>query len=152
RVQGLALLEQRSRWKPRGRAGGYRSRASNSADNAVPPPRSGGGWPAAAKRRRVGWGLFPRTRSMRPEPHPARCARHPPLALEGQAMTARDLILSSIRRSLGVTGAEAPRRKAVEDRLTQHPAGIVPARGNLPPAERLALFRTMVAAAAGTIE
>ena len=67
-------------------------------------------------------------------------------------MTARDLILSSIRRSLGVTGAEAPRRKAVEDRLTQHPAGIVPARGNLPPAERLALFRTMVEAAAGTIE
>ena len=67
-------------------------------------------------------------------------------------MTARDLILSSIRRSLGVTGAEAPRRKAVEDRLTQHPTGIVPARGNLPPAERLALFRTMVEAAAGTIE
>ena len=34
-------------------------------------------------------------------------------------MTARDLILSSIRRSLGVTGAEAPRRKAVEDRLSR---------------------------------
>jgi hypothetical protein len=43
-------------------------------------------------------------------------------------MTARDLIFSSIRRSLGVSGKEATRRKTVADRLAQHPAGIVPAR------------------------
>jgi L-lactate dehydrogenase complex protein LldG len=66
-------------------------------------------------------------------------------------MSARDLILGSIRRSLGVSGGEAPRRKTVDDRLAQHPAGIVPARGQLAPKERLALFRAMVATAAGTI-
>lgn len=66
-------------------------------------------------------------------------------------MSARDLIFGSIRRSLGVSGSEAPRRKTVDDRLAQHPAGIVPARGQLAPRERLALFRAMVEAAAGTI-
>jgi L-lactate dehydrogenase complex protein LldG len=65
---------------------------------------------------------------------------------------ARDLILASIRRSLGVSGHEAPRRKAVDDRLAQHPAGIVPARGQLAPKERLALFRAMVEAAVGSVE
>jgi L-lactate dehydrogenase complex protein LldG len=67
-------------------------------------------------------------------------------------MTPRDIILASIRRSLGVTGQEAPRRKAVADRLKEHPRGVVPARGQLPPAARLALFRAMVEAAAGTVE
>jgi L-lactate dehydrogenase complex protein LldG len=67
-------------------------------------------------------------------------------------VSARDLIFGSIRRSLGVSGHEAPRRKAVDDRLAQHPQGLVPARGQLPPKERLALFRAMVEAAAGSIE
>jgi L-lactate dehydrogenase complex protein LldG len=67
-------------------------------------------------------------------------------------MTARDTILASIRRSLGVSGREAPRRKAVADRLREHPSGIVPARGKLAPKERAELFRRMVEAAAGTIE
>jgi L-lactate dehydrogenase complex protein LldG len=67
-------------------------------------------------------------------------------------MAARDLIFGSIRRSLGVSGKEATRRKTVADRLAQHPAGIVPARGQLPAQERLALFRTMVEAANGSVE
>jgi L-lactate dehydrogenase complex protein LldG len=67
-------------------------------------------------------------------------------------MSARDLIFASIRRSLGVNGHEAPRRKAVTDRLAQHPAGVVPARGQLAAKERLALFRAMVEAAAGSVE
>jgi L-lactate dehydrogenase complex protein LldG len=67
-------------------------------------------------------------------------------------MTARDLIFGSIRRSLGVSGKEATRRKTVADRLAQHPAGIVPARGQLAAKERLALFRTMVEAANGSVE
>ena len=67
-------------------------------------------------------------------------------------MTPRDLILATIRRSLGVTGAEAPRRLAVETRLAGHPRGIVPARGALPPAARLDLFVKMVEGAAGTVE
>jgi len=67
-------------------------------------------------------------------------------------MSARDLIFGSIRRSLGVSGKEATRRKAVSDRLAQHPPGIVPARGQLPANERLALFRAMVEAANGSVE
>src|SRR5215831_12927908 len=66
-------------------------------------------------------------------------------------MSARDLIFGSIRRSLGVSGKEATRRKAVADRLAQHPAGIVPARGQLAAKERLALFRAMVEAANGSV-
>jgi L-lactate dehydrogenase complex protein LldG len=67
-------------------------------------------------------------------------------------MTARDLILATVRRSLGVTGTEAPRRLEVATRLDGHPTGIVPARGQLPPAARLDLFARMVEAAAGTLE
>jgi L-lactate dehydrogenase complex protein LldG len=66
--------------------------------------------------------------------------------------TARDTMLASIRASLGVTGQEATRRKEVGDRLNEHPRGVIPARGQLPPAERLALLRAMVEAAAGTME
>src|SRR5947207_13799489 len=71
---------------------------------------------------------------------------------ENRAMTARDTILASIRRSLGVSGREAPRRKAVADRLREHPVGVVPARGKLAPKARAELFRVMVEAAAGSIE
>src|SRR5260370_31968625 len=67
-------------------------------------------------------------------------------------MSARDTILASIRRSLGVSGREAPRRKAVADRLREHPEGVVPARGKLAPKARAELFRVMVEAAAGSIE
>lgn len=67
-------------------------------------------------------------------------------------MTPRDIILATVRRSLGVTGAEAPRRLEVATRLAGHPAGIVPKRGQLPPARRVDLFVRMVEAAAGTAE
>jgi len=67
-------------------------------------------------------------------------------------MTARELILATIRRSLGVTGAETTRRLEVATRLSGHPPGVVPARGQLPPAARLDLFTRMVNAAAATVE
>jgi L-lactate dehydrogenase complex protein LldG len=67
-------------------------------------------------------------------------------------MSARDLIIGSIRRSLGVSGKEATRRKSVGDRLAQHPVGVVPARGQLAAQERVALFRTMVEAANGSVD
>jgi L-lactate dehydrogenase complex protein LldG len=67
-------------------------------------------------------------------------------------VTPRELILATIRRSLGVTGAEAPRRLEVATRLAGHPRGVVPARGRLAPAARLDLFARMVKAAAGTVE
>ena len=66
-------------------------------------------------------------------------------------MSARDLVFAAIRRSLGVTGQEAPRRHAVSTRIAGHPLGVVPARGHLPEAERIALFATMHECAAGTL-
>jgi L-lactate dehydrogenase complex protein LldG len=46
-------------------------------------------------------------------------------------VTPRDIILATVRRSLGVTGEEAPRRLEVATRLAGHPSGIVPQRGQL---------------------
>ena len=64
------------------------------------------------------------------------------------AMSARD-IFAKIRRSLGVTGEEAPRRAAC-GAARRAPRNLVPARGQVP-AERVALFRRMVEEAAGTV-
>jgi len=69
----------------------------------------------------------------------------------GPSMSARDQVLGAIRRSLGVTGTEAPRRREVADRITGHPRGIVPARGQGAPQERLDLFARMVEQAAGSV-
>jgi len=56
-------------------------------------------------------------------------------------VSAREAVLAAIRRSLDVTGAEAPRRLAVAERLAGAPSGIVPARGQGDPAARAATFR-----------
>ena len=56
-------------------------------------------------------------------------------------MSAREDILSNIRRSLGVTGREAPRVSAVQERLRTAPRGVMPLRGQVSGAERVALFR-----------
>ena len=66
-------------------------------------------------------------------------------------MSARDQILGAIRRSLGVTGNEAPRRKSVTDRMTSHPRGVIPQRGQVAPQERLDLFVRMIELAAGSV-
>ena len=67
-------------------------------------------------------------------------------------MNGRDLVLGSIRRSLGVSGTEAPRRTVTGERLARHPRGVVPARGAEPPRKRLSLFRDMLAEANGSTE
>jgi L-lactate dehydrogenase complex protein LldG len=56
-------------------------------------------------------------------------------------MNARKAILANIRRSLGVTGAEAPRLFEVERRLAEAPAGVVPQRGQGDLAARAATFK-----------
>ena len=58
-------------------------------------------------------------------------------------MSTREAVFAKIRRSLGVTGAEPARNATVDNRLRTRPRGIVPARGALPDAERLALFTRM---------
>jgi len=67
-------------------------------------------------------------------------------------MSARATLFASIRRSLGVTGDEPARRAAVAARIEQHPRGVIPARGQLPPQERVRLFTQMVEAANGSAE
>ncbi len=64
----------------------------------------------------------------------------------------RDLVLGSIRRSLGVSGTESTRRHVTGERLARHPRGIVPERGAQPPRRRLNLFRAMLAEANGSTE
>jgi L-lactate dehydrogenase complex protein LldG len=71
--------------------------------------------------------------------------------LREEIMTSRDTLFASIRKSLGVSGDEPARRDAVANRITQHPRGVIPARGQLPPAERVKLFAEMVQAAAGSV-
>ena len=67
-------------------------------------------------------------------------------------MSARSTLFASIRASLGVTGAEPARRAAVAERLANHPRGVIPARGQLAPQERVKLFAQMVEAANGSAE
>jgi len=56
-------------------------------------------------------------------------------------LSARDEVLATIRRSLGVNGKEAPRRAAVDERMARAPRGVIPARGQLARADMIALFR-----------
>jgi L-lactate dehydrogenase complex protein LldG len=65
--------------------------------------------------------------------------------------TARDDILSSIRRSLGVSGGERTRRQIVAERLGQAPKGIIPARGQVAGEELVEVFRTQAEAALATV-
>ncbi len=55
-------------------------------------------------------------------------------------MTARDTILSKIRKARASGADDGPRRAAVSDRLRLHPTGIVPARGSVDAEARVALF------------
>jgi L-lactate dehydrogenase complex protein LldG len=68
-----------------------------------------------------------------------------------RAMSARDEILAAVRRSLHVTGEEAPRRAAVEARLAQGPAGIIPERGQGEAGKRAATFREEAALAQASL-
>jgi L-lactate dehydrogenase complex protein LldG len=62
-------------------------------------------------------------------------------------MSARDEIFASIRRSLHVNGAEAPRRAAVADRLARTPSGIIPERAK----GGLATFKSEALRSAATL-
>lgn len=67
-------------------------------------------------------------------------------------MTARDTILSTIRRSLHAAGDEAGRRRAVEERLGQAPVGLVPKRAQLPHDEQVKLFLEMARSVDATVD
>src|SRR5690606_14707026 len=87
---------------------------------------------------------------------PGASGRHLPgalaaLAKGAQGMSARDEILASIRRSLGVKGSETIRRQIAADRLERAPRGEIPARGQVSGEERLALFRKQAEASLATV-
>jgi L-lactate dehydrogenase complex protein LldG len=65
--------------------------------------------------------------------------------------SARDDVLSTIRRSLGVSGTEATRRAVVSERLAQAPRGVIPKRGQLDAAGRLALFTAQAEGAQASV-
>lgn len=67
-------------------------------------------------------------------------------------MSARDAILGKVRSALHAGPADDARRKAVEQRLKKAAPGVVPARGQLPPAERVALFSEMAGKLSATVE
>jgi L-lactate dehydrogenase complex protein LldG len=64
--------------------------------------------------------------------------------------SSRATVLSSIRRSLGVTGDERPRLHSIKERMSQAPVGILPALSLKTGDELLALFETKVLASAST--
>ncbi|MBB3930427.1 L-lactate dehydrogenase complex protein LldG [Kaistia hirudinis] len=67
-------------------------------------------------------------------------------------MNGREAVLSRVRQSLGVTGKEESRRREVAERLADVPRGVIPARGQLPDEERIALFMKQADKALATIE
>ena len=69
---------------------------------------------------------------------------------EGRKMSsARDDILATIRRSLGVTGEERAAHCIVEERLERAPKGLIPTRGQVDAPARLALLPRQAGGRAG---
>lgn len=66
-------------------------------------------------------------------------------------MSARDAILGKVRTALGAALADPGRRAAVAERLAHAPAGIIPARGQLPEKARTALFCDIAEKIAATV-
>jgi len=67
-------------------------------------------------------------------------------------MSARDAILGKVRASLGVSHRDEARLSAVAERLTDAPRGVIPERGRLPRAERVALFCSLAEKLSATVE
>ncbi len=65
--------------------------------------------------------------------------------------SAREDILSNIRRSLGVRGDERTRRAIVDERIERSPKGLIPARGQVSGKERIELFIAQAHAAQATV-
>ena len=66
-------------------------------------------------------------------------------------MSARDAILGKVRSALKVSSDDSVRAAAVRERLDGAPRGIVPARGQLGAADRVALFCQMAEKVAATV-
>jgi L-lactate dehydrogenase complex protein LldG len=67
-------------------------------------------------------------------------------------MSARDAILNRVRAAIKPRAGDADRRRFVAERLAGHPSGVIPARGQLPEKERVALFCAIAEKIAATVE
>jgi L-lactate dehydrogenase complex protein LldG len=67
-------------------------------------------------------------------------------------LSGRDAILGRVRKALAGGGSIDERRRAVEERLAEAPAGLIPARGQLDDKARLALFRAMAEKVDATVQ
>jgi L-lactate dehydrogenase complex protein LldG len=67
-------------------------------------------------------------------------------------MTGRDSILNRVRGALEAQGDDSSRAALVAERLATAPKGVIPARGQLPHAERIALFSATAEKLAATVE
>ena len=65
-------------------------------------------------------------------------------------MSERERIFADIRRALGVSGAQEPRRRAFEARLSNPPERVIPARGHV--ADLAGLFRAEAERIFATVE
>jgi L-lactate dehydrogenase complex protein LldG len=65
--------------------------------------------------------------------------------------SARDDIIATMRRSLGVSGRELPRRQIVADRLARAPKGVIPERGRLRGEALLEMFTRQAELALATV-
>jgi len=70
----------------------------------------------------------------------------------GLVVSGRDAILNKVRAALGKPVDDSARAGAVAARLAAAPQGVIPARGQLPAAERLALFCVNAEKLAATVE
>jgi L-lactate dehydrogenase complex protein LldG len=66
-------------------------------------------------------------------------------------MSAREAILGKVRRALGAGDNDVERLTLVTQRMSQAPKGVVPARAQLDPEARIALFCTMARNAAASV-
>lgn len=55
-------------------------------------------------------------------------------------MSSRDAILGKIRQTLSNSNDDSLRQNAVNDRLSKHPKGVIPARAQVPPKAQVKMF------------
>ena len=67
-------------------------------------------------------------------------------------MSGRNAILAKVRGALKADPADEQRAAAVAARLRKAPMGVIPARGQLPAAKRVALFCEMAEKLSASVE
>jgi len=67
-------------------------------------------------------------------------------------MSGREAVLNKVRAAIGASPDDAARVKVVKKRLSDAPVGVVPARGQLPQKERVALFCEMALKVSASVD